>query len=123
MAAGDNPAPLFTLDSDGDTENAEYDLQRSPRWAAVPQMWSLDINSGTGPHDIRLMRAVFIQTLFACQGGSCGQFNPGEMPDVAGNGNNIDAMTAILLPDEILTPDVVEILRNPDAQVVRVLVE
>ncbi len=123
VSAGGTPAPLFTLDSDGDPDNAEYDLQRSPRWAAVPQMWSLDINNGTGPHDIKLMRPVFIQTLFACQGGSCGQFNPGETPDVAGNGNNIDAMTAILLPDEILTTDVVEILRNPDAQVVRVLVE
>ncbi len=118
-----NPAPLFTLDSDGDALNAEYDLQRSPRWAAVPEMWSADINNGTGPHDIRIMRPVFIQTLYACQGGSCGQFNPGETPDVAGNGNNIDAMTAILLPDRMLTADVIEVLRNPDGKIERVLVE
>ena len=94
--------PLFTTDSDGNPADEFFDLQRSPRWAYVPEMGAGFAPGNSGQYPIVDFRPVFVQTFYAgCNAGSCGEWNPGEGSTIPGN-QKADAVTSLLLPRDML---------------------
>ena len=109
--AGSYSTPLFTVDTMPSTPGP--DLQSSPRFAFVPELWETTWGSGgSGAYEFKRFRPVFIQTLyFKCNsgsGGCSGIFDPGETyTGVPLNRNDtLEAITALQIPINAL-PDVV----------------
>jgi hypothetical protein len=104
--------PLFTADTDGDGTNGVVDIQRSPRFAFVPELWAPEWGSGSGDYLIRRFRPVFVQaTFFGCNASSCaGEHDPGESGSgipVASN-RSLEGLTALLLLKEMFPPEVID---------------
>jgi hypothetical protein len=103
--------PLFTADTDGDAMNGVVDIQRSSRFAFVPELWELVWGPGSGDYTIKRFRPVFVQTtFFGCDSSSCdGLHDPGE----TGSGlpvphnRKLAALTGLLLVKEMLPPHVI----------------
>ncbi len=125
--------PLFTRDSDGDAGNREYDIQKVPRFAWVPELWQYTFPSGSSqPVSFKDFRAVYVNTTYyACNANGCGwAWSAGETrlstcpsggsatPAVsatcgnvnppATNGQRSEAVAALLLQDGMLPPEVIE---------------
>ena len=101
---GGYTTPLFTVDSDP-TDNW-YDIELSPRFGYVPQLWQDEWSVGKKPYEIKSFKPIFIQTAYIkCTATACdGEFDPGEpgsgLP-VASN-KNVEQMTALLIPEAML---------------------
>ena len=100
---------IFTKDdiaSDG-----VYDIERSPRFGWVPELWETQWDNGSGNYEIKAFRPVFLQTLyFGCTANLCDVvFDPGEAGiGIPGAGNNcLQALNAFLTPNSTLPSDIV----------------
>lgn len=122
--------PLFTMDSDGDPGNGEYDIQKVPRFAWVPQLWQATFPNGSSqPVSFERFRPVYVNTLYyMCNASSCtwtwsaGEARtttcPTTTPSVSAtcgnvsppsnNGHKPDSVAALVLQDGMLPPEVIE---------------
>ena len=103
---------LFTADTDGDVTNGVIDIQRSPRFAFVPELWATEWGTGSGDYLIRRFRPVFVQaTYFGCNASHCaGEHDPGAVGSgipVAAN-KHLEGLTALLLLKEMFPPAVID---------------
>ncbi len=106
---------LFTLANLADGVEVLIDLQLSSRWGLVPELYTDLGPGGSTIHDVKALRPVFLQTIYACQGMACKEHNPDEGSNIGGG--NIDAVTAFLIPLETLPSDVVARIATPSAGV------
>jgi hypothetical protein len=105
--------PLFTADTDGDATNGVVDIQRSPRFAFVPQLWDDQWGTGSGNYAIKRFRPVFVQTTyFGCNAQRCSaSHDPGE----AGTGipvatnKQLEGLTALLLLNQMFPAAVIDL--------------
>lgn len=104
---------LFDLDADGDDV---FDIMGSARFGYTPQFLERDFPNGNGFLRIKKLRAVFLQGMwFNCNGNRCGAvYHPGEgtAPLRIGNGRSLDQISAFLVPDAALPPEVLD--NGPD---------
>ena len=104
--------PLFEADTDGDAANGIVDIQRSPRFAFVPELWASQWGTGSGDYQIRRFRPVFVQsTYFGCNASGCAaEFDPGEPGSgIPVNGNKqLEGLTAMLLMNQMFPVSAIE---------------
>jgi hypothetical protein len=103
--------PLFTADTDGDVANGVIDIQRSPRFAFVPQLWDDAWGTGSGNYTIKRFRPVFVQTTyFGCNAAGCtGAHDPGETSvglPLPGN-KQLEGLTSLLLTNQMFPAAVI----------------
>lgn len=100
--------PLFDLDADGD---GDLDIFSTSRFGIVPQFQESSFPSGNGYLRLSGFRAVYIHGLyFGCSGGgTCSHvLHPGEGDSgitVPNGSSPLDQVTAILLPEHAVGPD------------------
>src|SRR5438093_1408259 len=103
---------LFTQDTDGDATNGVVDIQRSPRFAFVPELWASQWGSGSGDYLIRRFRPVFLQsTYFGCNANSCSaSHDPGETGSgiPASSNKQLEGLTALLLMNQMFPAAVID---------------
>jgi hypothetical protein len=102
------PGVVFGLNSDHSEVPVDtYDIQKSPRFAYVPQFWEDSAPNGTGYVTIKQFRAIFMWGLFAnCNGSTtCAPvFEPGPAtsPITASGNSAFEAMDAWVFNDNML---------------------
>jgi hypothetical protein len=103
---------LFTQDTDGDATNGVVDIQRSPRFAFVPELWASEWGSGSGDYLIRRFRTVFLQsTYYGCNANNCSaSHDPGETGSgiPASSNKQLEGLTALLLMNQMFPAAVID---------------
>jgi hypothetical protein len=107
--AGGYTVALFTVDTNAN--DGQFDIQLSPRFGWVPQLWATTWDSGTSAsYTLKSFRPVYIQTLyFKCTATSCeATFDPGEANAAIPVASNkaMEAATGFVIPDTTLPPDI-----------------
>ncbi len=96
--------PVFTSNTANDAGPELFDIQYSPRFGYVPRI-TIDNPSGSMPIDFIDLEPIFLQRLYGgnCGGSSCSiEFDPGIGYSSSGHGTKANAVTAFIIPDDML---------------------
>jgi Flp pilus assembly protein TadG len=90
---------LFGRDTDGNSDNDQYDIMQAPRFGFVPLLWEQFPSGQSDPINVRAFRPVYLQTTYyGCSGGSCdGVHNPGEPWSAIASNKKLQALSAMAI--------------------------